>query len=75
MATLLNSRILVDRCTSEASLAASSYRDVVKYMLQGFPMLAAHHQLKAAEHALMARAYRFAIIGGRAAPDWVDYET
>lgn len=75
MSIIYSSRIIRDRCQSEACLAALSHASAVKAMNQGMPLLARHHQLKAEEHATAARAYRFAILGGRTAPDWVDYET
>lgn len=75
MSVIYRHRIMEDQCASEASLASSSHRDAVKAIVQGFPLAALHHQMKAEEHALQARAYRFAILGGRRAPEWVDYET
>ncbi len=60
---------------NHARLAAHSHRDAVKAFVQGWRQLAMHHQHMAAEHAIVARAHRFAIIAGRAAPDWEDWTT
>lgn len=58
---------------NHARLSAHSHRDAVKAMNQGWRTLAMHHQHMAAEHALTARAFRFAIIAGRTSPEWEDW--
>jgi len=63
----------LDKVGNQSRLAAHSHRDATVAAARGWPTLARHHQHMAAEHAEMARAYRFAIIAGRTSPTWEDF--